>query len=204
MSTLYKKLPNNTMKFYGSLLAASVIIGHLCQGGLDGMTFADTINKEAEPWVKLAVAGGLGLLVTIFEGHTEMRSALLNLTNNEQYHDIRALSKLLLMPAAAFHGLIPTVGLLEIVTSIYKIITHTTLPNSLMIRIPLFIGSSIVVGLANGKTFHDATVPTFNRTVNAIDYKFSQIQKTWHRQNQREEKQPLIRDIHVESGLVFN
>lgn len=163
--TLLKRIPKEQLC---KALYISLVIGisHLFQGFLAGNLFLESIQVTNEV-AKITVPVVLAILVTIFEGNTEMRSSLQQMLGDDAYRNLPWQSKAATMPAAAIHGMIPTVGLIEFLRFVYTQITQEELADHLPLygRILVFAASFLTVWYPNARGFYSTTLPATNQVL---------------------------------------
>lgn len=164
--TLLKKLPNLGAQIKAIVFSLSVFLGHICQGSLDAFAFLKQVPRFWTP-AQAIIAGLLGLLVAYFEGKTEMCETLRYMTNELGRENPHLLTKIVLIIPAIFHGLLPTIGAINIVEAIYKLIHNCELISTLTLleRIFLFVGAGIIVGIINGRTYMNMVSPATNALI---------------------------------------
>lgn len=167
---LIKKISTQGKAIKAIMFSASIVLGHLLQGFLDGFLFLKGIDKDKyHPALTWSLSGVLALLITAFEAHTEVRSMLLNATKED--FDIKMYARILVLIASAIHALQPMLGLPEFVDAIYQPATHgqhTLVEAPLWSRLLLLGISAVLIGIPNG-------VGVYNTTVKASEKAFKKV-----------------------------
>jgi len=195
--TLLKKLHPTHKKVKAVLFSLAVFSGHFFQGFLDGNTFLDSfyVNNIIARCVFSSV---IALLVTGFEGNTEMRQTLLFELEDEDFKAASKASKALVGPAAFIHSLLPTIGIINFSNFIcnnttalplYRFIPYIALRSTIM------AGLWLTMGYPNAKGYFCAVVPA---TSDAL-HRLQQSVKNRHRlficsRRKAPETLPLVRD----------
>lgn len=162
---LLKELPQKK-RCKAISLSTSIGVGHLFQGFLAGNLFLHGI-KITNIVAKYTLPIILAILVTIFEGHTEMRSSLLQMSSSQNDQHQRLQSKLATIPASIVHGILPTTGLIQFIRFTYMQSTKQELAKHLPLygRILIFVGSLLIIGYPNANGFYCTTLPATDKAL---------------------------------------
>lgn len=160
---LLSKIPTDK-KAKAIAFSGSVLLGHLCQGFLDADVFFKGIH-ETNKLIQYSVSGVLALLVTVFEGRTEMRSTLLHELASVGYRNNSGIAKITLLPAAMVHGLLPSVGAINLTEFIYNLFTRRVMAKDITLawRITVAATSVLLLGYPNSKGFYCTTLPAIDK-----------------------------------------
>jgi hypothetical protein len=182
-------------KVWAIVFGTSVIVGHMAQGGLDGYAFLNTFPKRNLA-AEFAISAGLGLAVTVCEGHTELRSTFWYENNKKNIPD-HLLSNLILLLPSALHGLQPGLGPIIFLEMLYKSITDSALVNDLDLagRLSLLAISLLFIGYPNALTFQRTVLPTTTMIVEKVKSFFnSRVSFFWCAGGAAEEKSLITTD----------
>ena len=169
---LLTRIPQNK-RCLAVYLSGFIFISHLFQGFFAGHSFFDSTdihNKTAE----IIFPSIIGILVTIFEGNTEMRSSLLNMLNDKTHSWA---SKIVTTLASFTHGVLPATGLLQMIKLIYEQSTKQELADHIPLWGRILVCMALIpVWESNARGFYNTTINAMDETVTTIG---KSLKSTW-------------------------